>query len=84
VETNDHATLVMHMCYSAYFDVTEEIKNSNPNKLFSISDYIGIACKSIASRIRGAVSYISYEEFHHKYSTIIKNAVFPKEKMYRI
>jgi major vault protein len=41
---------------------------------------VGDACKSIASRVRGAVSAISFEEFHHHSSVKIKEAVFGKDK----
>ena len=45
-------------------------------KLFSVKDFVGDACKSIASRVRGAVSAKIFEEFHHHSSEIIKEAVF--------
>merc|ERR1712032_1024053 len=76
VETNDHASMSLRLSYSAHFRVTQEIREETPGKLFSIIDYIGIACKTIASRIRGSVSSISYDQFHHNYSNIIKKAVF--------
>jgi len=75
LETQDHAALVMNVSYCAHFKLDDNIKK-NPDKLFNVSDFIGIACKTVASRIRGAVSQIQYNEFHHNYSSIVKSAVF--------
>lgn len=36
------------------------------------------SCKTIASRVRGAVSAVSFENFHHNSSTKIREAVFGK------
>ncbi len=80
VETNDHASLIVQLCYSGHFMLDRE--KGDPHKLFSIEDYIGIACKTLASRIRGIVSSIPYNEFHHNYATIIKQAVFGKTGFY--
>lgn len=70
VETNDHASMRIRLSYTANFELDDRIR-ADPSILFSMPDYIGIACKTIASRIRGAVSSIGYNEFHHKYSAII-------------
>lgn len=49
------------------------------SKLFSIPDFIGFACREVASRIRGAVASVPFEQFH-KYSTeIIRTGVFGKK-----
>lgn len=76
VETNDHASMIIHLCYTGNFVVDRE--KNDPKKIFEVEDYIGIACKTIASRIRGAVSSYPYNEFHHNYSQLIKDAVFGK------
>ena len=44
-----------------------------------MKDFVGDACKSIASRVRGAVSAQTFEKFHHHSSEIIKEAVFGKQ-----
>jgi len=49
-------------------------------KLFSIKDFVGNSCKSISSRIRGAVSAKSYDEFHNCSAKIIKDSVFGVNK----
>lgn len=66
----------MQLSYSGQFLLDRE--RGDPNILFSIEDYVGIASKTLASRIRGTVSQIAYNEFHHNYSQIIKQAVFGK------
>ena len=81
VETNDHASLIIQLNYAGQFILDRE--KGDPNKLFSIADYIGIACKTLASRIRGIVSSIPYDEFHHNYASIIKQAVFGKTGFYQ-
>ena len=41
-------------------------------KLFSVPDFVGDMCKAIASRIRGAVASVSFDDFHKvfKYFTL--------------
>ena len=45
-------------------------------KLFSVPDFIGDMCKAIASQIRGAVSAVSFDDFHKNSARIIRIAVF--------
>ena len=33
-------------------------------KLFSVPDFVGDACKAIASRVRGAVAQVQFDDFH--------------------
>jgi major vault protein len=49
-------------------------------KLFGVKDFVGDACKNIASRVRGAVSSITFEDFHHNSSIKIKESVFGRDK----
>lgn len=79
VETSDHARLTLELSYNWMFRVdSNDVETSV--KLFTVKDFVGDACKSIASRVRGAVSAITFEEFHHHSSTKIKEAVFGKDK----
>jgi len=32
--------------------------------LFSVPDFVGDACKAIASRIRGSVASVQFDDFH--------------------
>lgn len=34
------------------------------SKIFSVPDFVGDACKAIASRIRGAVAGVQFDDFH--------------------
>lgn len=75
VVTQDHAALKLVLSYSGQFIRDDEIL-ANPDKLFAVDDFIGIACKTIASRIRGIVSQKSYNEFHLQNTPIVKAAIF--------
>lgn len=46
------------------------------SRLFSVLDFIGDACKTLASRIRGAVAAVTFDDFH-KVSCIILLAFPP-------
>jgi len=81
VETSDHAVLDIHLAYDWKFIYDKENPQSEENiRLFSLKDFVGNACKSISSRIRGAISAKSYDEFHHCSAKIIKDAVFGIDK----
>ncbi|XP_065921043.1 major vault protein-like [Dysidea avara] len=76
VETSDHARLKVEYSMNNYF----EYESCDPGKLFSVPDFIGFACREIASRMRGMVASVPFEQFH-KYSTdIVRTAVFGKDK----
>ena len=49
-------------------------------KLFSVPDFIGFACREVASKIRGAVASIPFEQFHKYSADIIRAGVFSKDK----
>jgi major vault protein len=44
-----------------------------------VKDFVGDACKTIASRVRGAVSSITFEDFHHNSSIKIRESVFGRD-----
>lgn len=81
VETSDHAVLDIQLAYDWKFLYDRENPQDPQNiRLFSLKDFVGNACKSISSRIRGAVSAKTYDEFHHCSAKIIKDAVFGIDK----
>ena len=41
-------------------------------KLFCVNDFVGDMCHAIASRIRGAVSSVSFDDFHKNSAKIIR------------
>jgi major vault protein len=43
----------------------QEIQNNPASiKIFSVKDFVGDACKTLASRIRGAVAVETFDHFH--------------------
>ena len=79
VETSDHARLYLRLAYSWKFDI-DKSKEETYKSIFAVSDFIGEACKGLASRIRGAVSSESFDQFHKRSSEIIQKAVFKKDE----
>ena len=43
-------------------------------------DFIGFACREVASRIRGTVAAIPFEQFHKYSAEIVRTGVFGKDK----
>lgn len=44
-----------------------EVKKDDPKeaaKIFAVPDFVGDACKAIASRVRGAVAGVQFDDFH--------------------
>jgi len=81
VETSDHAQIELYLSYKWNFEYNREDSQNDCNrKLFSTRDFIGDVCKTISSRIRGSVSAITYDDFHHTSAEIIRAAVFGKTK----
>jgi len=79
VETSDHARLRLLLSYKWKFEFDK--KNIEEcTKIFSIEDYIGIACRGMASRIRAAVASCPFERFHKNSAEIIKSGVFGVDK----
>jgi len=76
VETSDHAQLELKLCYNWNFQITKECEENEKHMVFSVRDFVGDTCKNIASRVRGAVARVSFEEFHKNSSTIIRESVF--------
>jgi len=75
VETSDHARLSLKLSYNWYFEVDKE----DPSKIFSVPDFVGDACKAIASLVRGAVATETFDNFHKKSADIIRDSVFGRE-----
>ena len=77
VETSDHARLSLHVSYNWEFDTTS---SNFQIRTFSVPDFVGDACKAIASRIRGSIAGSSFDEFHKNSTGIIRLAVFGIDK----
>ncbi|XP_030064741.1 major vault protein [Microcaecilia unicolor] len=76
IETADHARLQIQLSYNWHFDIKDKNDLLEAAKLFSVPDFVGDACKAIASRIRGAVASVQFDDFHKNSSRIICSAVF--------
>ena len=64
VETGDHARLSIQISYNWHFELSSERTHDEVAKLFSLPDFIGDFCKSIAARVRGAVASVNFDVFH--------------------
>jgi major vault protein len=76
VETSDHARLNLKLAYNWRFR-----HQGNEDKIFQVPDFVGDACKAIASRIRGAVAQATFDEFHKESTQIIRKAVFGEDEI---
>lgn len=76
IETLDHARLQLVLSYNWEFNPKIAVAEG---KAFAVPDFVGDACKAIASRIRGFVSSETFDAFHRNSSNIIKLAVFGKD-----
>ena len=76
VETADHARLSLQLSYNWHFDIVDKTKASEAQKLFSVPDFVGDACKAVASRVRGAVAGVQFDDFHKNSARIIRSSVF--------
>nr|XP_058948197.1 major vault protein-like isoform X1 [Pocillopora verrucosa]XP_058948198.1 major vault protein-like isoform X1 [Pocillopora verrucosa] len=83
VETADHARLQLQLSYNWHFDAGER-KPKDAAKLFSVPDFVGDACKAIASRIRGAVAGVQFDDFHKNSAKIIRTSVFGIDDNHKI
>jgi len=75
VETSDHARLSLQLAYNWNFEL-DRSKEEDHQRIFQVPDFVGDACKTIASRVRGAVARVSFDEFHKNSAEIIRTAVF--------
>ncbi|XP_068099908.1 major vault protein [Hyperolius riggenbachi] len=76
IETADHARLQIQLSYNWHFEMKDKTDAVEASKLFSVPDFVGDACKAIASRIRGAVASVQFDDFHKNSNRIICSAVF--------
>jgi major vault protein len=79
VETSDHARLKVSYAMNNFFRFTPD-DDKSAAALFNVPDFIGFACREVASRVRGMVARIPFEEFHRHSSEIIRQAVFGKDE----
>ena len=49
--------------------------------MFAVADFVGDLCKAMASKIRGVVSSVTFDDFHKNSASIIQKAVFGEDKV---
>jgi len=76
VETSDHARLALQLSYNWNFVVDDPENVENVHKLFQVPDFVGDACKAVASRVRGSVAACRFDDFHRNSAKVIRTAVF--------
>jgi len=76
VETADHARLQLQLSYNWHFEIVSKEDPKEAARLFSVPDFVGDACKAIASRIRGSVASVQFDDFHKNSAKIIRASVF--------
>ena len=75
IETSDHARLQLQLSYNWEFEV-DKTNQAEAAKLFAVPDFVGDMCKAIASRVRGAVAGVRFDDFHKNSARIIRASVF--------
>jgi len=78
VETSDHARLALQLAYNWQFLVNKE-NPAEAAQIFQVPDFVGDACKAVASRVRGSVASSTFDNFHRHSADIIRSAVFGKD-----
>ncbi|KAM7147385.1 major vault protein isoform 1-T2 [Molossus nigricans] len=81
IETADHARLQLQLAYNWHFELSDQNDPQEAAKLFSVPDFVGDACKAIASQVRGAVASVTFDDFHKNSARIIRTAVFGFETL---
>merc|ERR1712012_1246205 len=76
VETADHARLQLDLSYNWHFEVKDPSNIQDASKIFNVADFVGDLCKAMASKIRGAVSQVTFDDFHKNSAQIIQVASF--------
>jgi len=66
----------LKLSYNWNFELPKDLTEHSEIKIFSVPDFVGDACKAIASRVRGAVAGHSFDEFHKHSARLIRTAVF--------
>jgi major vault protein len=75
VETSDHARLQLQLSYNWEFRI-DRTSPDDVSRIFQVPDFVGDACQSIASRVRGVVASTPFHQFHQYSSKIIRTAIF--------
>jgi major vault protein len=75
IETADHARLSLKVSFNWHFKYNVE-DPKDASKIFNVPDFVGDACKAVASRIRGTVAAVNFDDFHKNSASIIRTSIF--------
>jgi major vault protein len=75
VETVDHTRLRLRLSYNWIFDLDKN-NVEEALKIFTIRDFIGEMCLTMASRIRSSIASLLFDDFHKNSEPLIKKAIF--------
>ncbi len=75
IETADHARLSLKVSFNWHFKY-DKANETEASSIFNVPDFVGDACKAVASRIRGAVAAVNFDDFHKNSASIIRASVF--------
>jgi major vault protein len=78
VETSDHARLNLTLSFNWQFEVDRSSQEAAA-KIFDVRDFVGDACKALASRVRGAVAAETFDNFHKHSAKMIRTSIFGTE-----
>ncbi|XP_077864491.1 major vault protein-like [Saccoglossus kowalevskii] len=84
IETADHARLQLQLSYNWHFNIDDKNDAKEAAKLFTVPDFVGDACKAIASRVRGAVASVQFDDFHKNSAKIIRASVFGLDEKQKV
>ena len=76
VETADHARLQLDLSYNWHFSIKDINNTQDASKIFNVADFVGDLCKAMASKIRGAVSSVTFDDFHKNSAQIIQVTIY--------
>jgi major vault protein len=79
VETSDHARLELQLSYNWHF-LYDVASRESAVQIFNVKDFVGDACSAIASKVRGEVATLNFENFHKLSARHIRKAIFGLDK----
>jgi len=78
-ETADHARVWVDISYNWNF-VYNKDSQKDGKAMFTVKDFVTHCCSYFGSKVRGAVSGVSFNELHRNSNSIVRAAVFGKDE----
>jgi major vault protein len=78
-ETADHARVWVDISYNWNFVYTKGDQKDG-KAMFTVKDFVTHCCSYFGSKVRGAVSGVSFNELHRNSNAIVRAAVFGKDE----